>query len=368
MVTTDRTARRPVQVGGVLVVAAAVMLGSTGCAPPPGTLTSERSKVSVVRDERPGLVRIEGIGPIRGFAKGRDSTFMHCLELVLEATGRPLGYDELMGVSGLAFRIQFCNDRWDVGNPDPLVGADCVASLFAAIGWEYETWVVRLDEIAEANSLRQAINQSIDRGIPVLAANIIPPEDWGLIVGYRPDRSWLCRSYNGGAERVDQPHKGWPTAVVILNKRLARPDPVKAHADSIRRAIELFDKKSTGSYSLGAKAFDDWCQNLRTVRNEKYVHANFWTYIGLIDARAAAVRYLRSIAKEFGPKEIHLNLAADQYDKEVQRLLKGIGDVPSAQKYPDSMPPKEMRDHQIDALRDAQMLEKNAIESLRKAL
>jgi hypothetical protein len=63
-----------------------------------------------------------------------------------------------------------------------------------------------------------------------------------------------------------------------------------------------------------------------------------------------------------------LNLAADQYDKEVQRLLKGIGDVPSAQTYPDSLPPKEMRDHQIDALRDAQMFEKNAIESLRKAL
>ncbi|HVP10683.1 MAG TPA: hypothetical protein VMV94_05780 [Phycisphaerae bacterium] len=361
-------ARRLIRVAVGFAVATTWTIIIAGCEPAAGSSSKERSKISVIRDERPGLVRIEGIGPIRGFAKGRDNTFMHCLELVLEASGRPIGYDELMGVSGLAFRIQFRTDQWDVGSPDPLVGADCLPALFSAIGWDYETWVVRRDEISEAEALRQAVKQSIDRGTPVLAANIIPPEDWGIIVGYRPDRSWLCRSYNGGAERTDQPAKGWPTAAVILTRRLTRPDPVKAYAASIRRAIELFDKRSEGSHSLGTKAFDDWCQSLRSARDEKYVHANFWTYIGLIDARAAAVRYLRSIAKQFGPREIHLNVAADWYDKEVQLLLKQIRDVPSVRTYPDSLPPKEMRDHQIDVLRQAQIFEKNAVESLRKAL
>jgi hypothetical protein len=361
-------AGRPAGVAVGLVMAVAVLLGDAGCGPPGGSSSRERPKISVIRDERPGLVRIEGLGPIRGFAKGRDNTFMHCLELVLDATGQPVGYDELMGLSGLAFRVQFRTDQWDVGNPDPLVGADCLPALFAAIGWEYETWVVRRDEIAEVNALRQTIDQSIDRGTPVLAANIIPPEDWGIIVGYRPDRTWLCRSYNGGAERVDQPAKGWPTAVVILKRRLTRPDPLKTHAESIRRAVELFDKRSEGAHALGVKAFDDWCQSLRNARDEKYVHANFWTYIGLIDARAAAVRYLRSIAKQFGPREIHLNVAADWYDKEVQLLLKAIGNVPSERTYPDSLPPKEMRDQQINALRQAQIYEKNAMESLRKAM
>jgi hypothetical protein len=214
------TAERASKVAAAVLTAIIAIVSGIGCAPETGSSQRERSTVSVIRDERPGLVRIDGIGPIRGFAKGRDNTFMHCLELVLAATGRGVGYDELMGLSGLAFRVQFRMDQWDVGNPDPLVGADCLKALFPAIGWEYETWIVRQDEIAEANSLRQAINQSIDRGIPVLAANIIPPEDWGIILGYRPDRVWLCRSYNGGAERVDQPAKGWPTAVVILTRRL----------------------------------------------------------------------------------------------------------------------------------------------------
>jgi hypothetical protein len=351
-----------------LLLTALATFGDAGCGPPEGPSGRERSKISVIRDERPGLVRIEGVGPIRGFAKGRDNTFTHCLELVLEAVGRPITYDELMGLSGLAFRLQFRTDRWDVGNPDPLVGANCLPALFSAIGYDYDTWVVRREEIAEAEALRQAVKQSIDLGAPVLAANIIPPEDWGIIVGYRPDRTWLCRSYNGGAERVDQPAKGWPTAVVILSRRLPRPDPAKAHLDSIRRAIELFDKRGEGAHSLGTKAFDDWYQSLRNVRDETYVHANFWTYIGLIDARAAAVRYLRSIARQFGPREVHLNTAADWYDKEVQVLLKGIVNVPSERAYPDSLPPKELRDHQVDVLRQAQILEKNAIESLRKAL
>jgi hypothetical protein len=339
-----------------------------GCPPPAGTSPTERSKLALISDRRPGLKRLEGLGPIRGFAKGRDNTFMHCLELVLEALGRPIGYDELMGLSGAAFRVQFRVDQWDVGNPDPLVGNDCLPVLFAAVGWEYETWVVRQDEIAEANALREAVAQSItERYTPVLAANIIPPEDWGVIVGVQPDRTWLCRSYNGGAERVDMPAKAWPTAVVLLTRRLPRPDPTRAHADSIRRAVESFDKRSTGPYALGSKAFDEWRQSLKSVRNEKYLHANFWTYIGLIDARAAAVRYLRSIAKEFGPREIHLNMAADWYDKEVQLLLKGLADVPSQQRYPDSMPPKEMRERQVETLRQAQTYEKSAMEALRKA-
>jgi len=341
---------------------------ATSCSTPEGVSPRERSRLSLIRDERPGHARIDGVGPIRGFARGRDNTFTHCLELVLEATGRPIGYDELMGLGGMAFRIQFRTDQWDVGNPDPLVGENCLPTLFAAVGWEYEPWVVRMQELAEVNALRRVVNESVDHLIPVLAANLIPPEDWGIIVGYRPDKTWLCRSYNGGADRIDQPAKAWPTAVVVLTKCLPRPDPVKAHADSIRRAVALFDKRSSGSYSLGQKAFDDWCQNLKTVKNEKYVHANFWTYIGLIDARAAAVRYLRTIASEFGPKEQYLNLAAERYNKEVELLLKGLSDVPPAATFPDAPPPREMRDRQINVLLQAQALEREAMDALRKAL
>jgi len=349
---------------GVLVFLA---LWLPGCAAPENASVRERSRISIIRD-KPGSARVAGIGPIHGFARGRDNTFMHCLELILEATGRKISYDELMGISGLAFRTQFRVERWDVGNADPLVGESCLKTVFPAIGWAYEVRIVRHDELTLADALRRAIQQSVDRGIPVLAANIIPPEDWGIITGYRPNRSWLCRSYNGGAERTDRQATGWPTAVVFLTRGGALPSLRKAHTASIRRAIELFEMRRSGHHAIGEKAFDHWCQSLRSARDHRYVHPNYWTYIGLIDARSAAVRYLRGISPEFGPRKIHIDVAADWYDKEVRLLLGALKDVPSANVYQDSLPPAEMRNRQIGVLKQARTLERNAIASLKKAI
>lgn len=325
----------------------------------------ERSRLSVV--QRPGEKRLEGIGPIRGFGKSRDSTFMHCLELILEAIGRRISYDQLMGISGTAFRAQFRVNRWDVGNPDPVVGDSCLDTLFRAIGVDYELWVVRRDELAEVAALRRKINQSIDRGAPVLAANIMPPEDWGIITGYRPGYKWLCRAYNGGAQKVDRLARGWPTAVVLLKRLRGMPPLRKTHAESIARAIELFGRRRKGDYALGANAFDFWIQSLRTVRNRKYIHPNVWTYIGLMDARAAAVRYLREIAGEFGSRRRFILQAADRYDAEVRLLREGYRYVPSARDFPDSLPPREMRQRQIGTLLRAKELERQAIDALRQA-
>lgn len=347
--------------------AAICLCCAPGCEEPIQPSPRERARVAVIR-ERPGEARVEGLGPIRGFAQGRDCTFMHCLELVLEAGGQGVRYDELMGLSGAAFRLQFRMDRWDVGNPDPVVGDNCLPRLFPAIGWAWELRVVRRDEHTEANALRQTIEQSINRGIPVLAANIIPPEDWGVITGYRRDRSWLCRAYHGGAEREDRPATGWPSAVVLLNRAIPRQSSTEARADSIRHAIELFEKGRTGDYAVGEKAFDTWCQSLTAAREENYVHPNFWTYVGLIDARGAAVRHLRSIAGEFGPRALHVNLAADWYDQEVRLLLSALDAVPPKRRFPDSLPPVELRNRQIEILRQAQSLERSAIDALKKAI
>lgn len=350
----------------ILITVSAAGL-TAGCASPDAPTPVERSRLSIV-SEKPGSVRVEGVGPIRGFAKGRDCTFMHCLELILEATGRRIGYDELMGVSGMAFRTQFRVDKWDVGNPDPLVGDNCLDVLFPAIGWKYEVRIVRRDELAEVDALHRAIRQSVDQGVPVLAANVIPPEDWGMITGYRRDRLWLCRSYNAQAQQVDQPATGWPTAVVVLTAKLSLPPRVPIHVASIRRAVENFEKRATVPYAEGRKAFDEWCQSLRTARDRGYLHPNFWTYIGLIDARGAAVRYLRSIAREFGSKEIHLKSAADAYDEEVRLLLGAMEYVPPEHQYPDTIPPIEVRNRQIDILQKARGLEDKAVESLKKAM
>lgn len=345
------------------------MSGLAGCAEPqkPHPPQVESSHVAVVR-ERAGAARIDGLPALRGFAGGRDCTFMHCLELALDAVGRPIPYDELMGVSSLAFRLQFRVDRWDVGNSDPLIGESVLPALFAAVGWEYTVQIVRREDRVEADALFNTVGRSIDAGVPVLATNVIPPEDWGLITGYRSPRTWLCRAYNGGAEQFDMTATGWPTAVVVLTRRKPRPESGPLHAESIRRAVQLYDSRSHGAFALGAQAFEEWARSLRAPSSRTYIHPNFWTYVCLIDARGSAVRYLKSIAGEFGGREKHIRSAADWYDQEVRLLLAGLKNVPSEHLYPDDLPPADLRSRQIETLRQAKALEGKAIEALRQAM
>ncbi len=345
-----------------------LLIGAAGC-PAPEKLSPqapERARLARVKDGS-GAVRIEGLGPIRGFARSRDCTFMHCLELVLHGAGRTVDYDELMGLSGMAFRLQFRTDRWDVGNPDPLVGENCVDYLFSQIGVKHETRVVRRDEQRQAAALRQEIADSIDRGMPALAANIMPPEDWGIITGYQSEYQWLCRSYNGDARESDRPARGWPTAVVLLKSLGKRPPVDRAYADSLRRAVQLYERRKSGAHAVGAAAFDYWIQHLRGVQNRDYLHANAWTYVSLMDARAAAVRYLRKIARQAGAGERFVLQAADYYDQEVRLLQEGYRHVPAESMFPDTAPPYVYRDRQIQVLRQARTLEDKAIDALRRA-
>ena len=156
------------------------------------------------------------------------------------------------------------------------------------------------------------------------------------------------------------------TAVVLLTNRKNRPDAHKSHVDSLRRAVEQFEKKPAGGIALGRQAFETWITNLRSPKDRTYIHANFWTYVSLIDARGAAVRYLRSIAKEFGGKDLHVGMAADYYDSEALLLLQGLSNVPAEHSYLNAMPPAELRNKQIDLLRQALVLEEKALESLKR--
>ncbi|MBX3395703.1 MAG: hypothetical protein KF841_10080 [Phycisphaerae bacterium] len=353
-----------------IVPALFVLLRLAACASPspkPVELLPERARITRI-SEQPGSVRLDGLSPLVGFAHGKDCTFIHCLEVVTEGLGRPFGYDELMGVSGMAFRLQFRVDRWDVGNSDPLVGESNLDLLFEAVGWEYEVRIVRRDQMSEAAALRGQIAQSLDRSVPVLAANIIRPEDWGIVVGYRADQQWLCRSYNNGALSTDAVANGWPTAVVLLNRRTAPAARQNVLRASIRQAVDLFQRRQSGRYALGSQAFDAWSRGLRSASDRSYLHPNAWTYVCLMDARAAAARYLRSIAREFGAQGKHLEAAAIIYEEELRILREGYRYVPSESSFPDSMPPQEMRDRQIDTLQRAKSHEEQAIAELERAM
>ncbi|MEE8170756.1 MAG: hypothetical protein V3T70_09425, partial [Phycisphaerae bacterium] len=297
----------------------------------------------------------------------RDNSFMHCLELVLQAVGRPIGYEELMGLSGAAFRVQFRVDTWCPSSPDAHAGFDCVAPVMAAAGLDHQLYYTSRDSAQEVQRLRRDIVTSIDDGIPVLANNIMPPADWGIITGYRyKGREWFCRAYAEDARELDRTARGWPLAVVIISQIKPIEDMRPAYVESIRRAVELFEAPLADDYYLGRKAFEHWSRQLMRVIDRSYLQPNAWTYASLVDARLAAVHYLRDIAPKLPPHTATLQQAADLYGREAALLDANRTDVPFPDEAPFGIPPATMRRRQADTLRQAMELEAQAIELLKK--
>ncbi len=348
------------------LMSGAGLAGVGGC-DPAAPAVRERSRIGIVKTGDD--VRLTGLTALCGWGEGRDNTFMHCLETVVNALGRELDYDELMGLSGMAFRTQFRLGIWDAGNADPLVGADRVRPLLEAIGLDYEIGHPDPANLAEFGRARQSVAASIDYGVPALATNLIPPENWGIITGYRykGGQKWWCRTYAPSARSVDQLATNFPSALVVLTRVRPRPDLRAARRASIARAVEMADRLMVDGYAQGLRAYDEWCAMLMRAADREYLHPNAWTYVSLIDARAAAVRYLRRLALEFGDRREHLERAAEAYVRQRQTLLSALDAVPWPRDAPVGLPSFSVRQKQINALRAAAQIEAEALRNLRAA-
>jgi hypothetical protein len=94
---------------------------------------------------------------------------------------------------------------------------------------------------------------------------------------------------------------------------------------------------------------------------------NYWVYASLIDCRSAAVRYLKSIQKDFGEKSAaHLSKTSDLYKQEVDKLRAGAVNIlgPCDEK---KWTP-EMRRAEAAMLKECLELEKQAIAEIKAAI
>lgn len=337
-----------------------------GCAGPAILPPQDRVRIAVIRVGSHEAM-LDGIEPIRGFGVERDNTFMHCLELVLAALGRPIPYEDLMGLGGAAFRLQVRVDTWCSSGPDALVGYDCVAPVMAAAGLDYVTYYPRRDSDSDVQRVRKEVVRSIDLGLPVLASNVIPPADWGIITGYRQrGAEWRCRAYADAARDRDQRAVDWPLAVVVISPPKPPSDMRPACMASLKRAVELYETSLAGDYVLGRAAFDHWSRQLMLAHDRSYIQPNAWTYVSLLDARTAASRYLRGLAAKLPAHQGTLNEAADLYAREAELLRAGLADVPFPAQLPVGLASPDMRRRQVEVLRESRDLEAQAIELLKR--
>jgi len=318
---------------------------------------------------------IEGVDRLQ-WGKGQESTYIGALTAAMRAIGKDVTYDYLMGVSGAAFRLHF---QWCPSSPDATCGFDCSAPALKALG--YTAYAIHSDKNKpeEVKKVREAVVKNIDKGYPVLAIDLINVPDWGVIVGYSDGgKKFLCRTYYDKAEEYSKAEK-WPWVIEIIDKKVDAPEHKESILKSLEIAVKLSNTKNYGDYASGFAAYETWAQellddakfaNLDEEELNSKNHTNAWCYSSLIDAREAAVRYLKSIGKEFDAESAkHLSAAMNVYEEILGKLKEGWKYAPFPWQLQEGESwTKEMRHSEAEVLKEVLTMEKKAIAEIEKAL
>ncbi|MCG3179388.1 MAG: hypothetical protein BIFFINMI_01723 [Phycisphaerae bacterium] len=323
-------------------------------------------------------VWIRDVGRLQ-WGKGQENTFIAALTLAMRAVGEEIGYVEMMGLSGAAFRLHFHEPNWCPSSPDATCGFNCSVPALKAMGYEFEDRFGPSENPDLVRKTRADIVRSIDHGLPVPAIDLVKVPDWGLIVGYA-DRgaTLLVRDYHADGDGYTVAAK-WPWSVLLIKSKGRAPDRRESVIRSLRLAAGLAKTVSFDKYTSGFDAFEHWIAQLNKPELFKGLdeealatprQANGWIYHSLIHARRTAAQYLRDAAPMFSEQAAPLLLeAAEHYGQLADRLEATWDHVPRPWLGKAAHPwTPEDRAAQAAALTDALALEHMAVRAIEKAL
>lgn len=350
----------------VVLLAALVVIG-----------TASASGAGTVKNVS-GKVWIDNVDRLQ-WGKGQDNSFISALTAAMRAIGEDVTYEYLMGVSGAAFRVQFLLPSGCPSSPDATCGFDCSVTAAKALGYPLNFIGTSEDKPDEVKKTRAEIVESIDKGNPVLAINLISEADWGVIIGYTNAGSdFLCWSYYDKSSRMSLA-ENWPWAVIIIGNKDKAPSRKASIIESFKTAQKVAETEKFGNYASGYSAFEAWIKHLQNEKEFKKLkasdlgkstHTNAWCYNSLIDCRVAAVKYLRSIKGELSSSAAeHISKAADIYEQEVKLLAAGWDNAPYTWQLEEGKSwTEDMRKAEAETLKAAMELEKKAISEIKAAL
>lgn len=271
-------------------------------------------------------VVIESI-PKLGWDTGKDNSFFAALEAVANYLGIKKDYIEINGISGAAFRLQFCKD-WCPSSPDPTCGYNVGEDALRGIGLEYQTLHLSTDGKNKA-AMKQAIKESIAKKKPVIAIDLVETAEWGIITGYQSNgEELLCRTYFDRREGYDLAQK-FPFAIYIIVGKGESPADIDNYQKSFEIALKNLKTERYENYYSGIAGFNQWIKelgkdNFAAFDSQKYYNAalaNAWIYDRLTSDRADAVEYLARINTQFPKASSEINELAQLY-KDESELLK----------------------------------------------
>jgi transcriptional regulator with XRE-family HTH domain len=253
---------------------------------------------------------LSGIAPL-SWGNGMDCCWGGSLYTALKYMGESYTYEQIMGMSGACYRINF-TEVWDWSATDALVVFDYSAILFRAIGYE-QVWADRLNK-DKRSSERKMIVSDIQMGKPVVAINLRVAAEWGVITGYADNGMTLyCRTYFDG-DLLDESGKvktdgseyleteNWPFMLVHFGNKGKCPADKEIFKASIQALIDSFRAPCERGYWQGEEAYKKWIKglsndslwDLNNARDDFYRRAsvNECTLRSLIDERHCAAVYL----------------------------------------------------------------------------
>ena len=264
---------------------------------------------------------IGGIEKVRWGGKGvRENSALAALGAALNVIGDPISYEELMGFSGAAFRLQVAQPQWCPSAPCAPCGFDCLEHILTVLGCRFERVWMHDRDPAIIEKTRPAVIASLDAGRPVLAMS----EESALIVGYRGDGTFLVRPFAPRQEGY-VPMERWPWETLIITPPDGPGERRAMAITSLRTAVALATTPAFEGYAAGFAAYAIWAEQLEDdARFEGLdgdnwwgvAHANGYMYGSLYDCRLAAEKYLRIIVDDL--PEIarpHAIAAANAYEQ-----------------------------------------------------
>ncbi len=330
-------------------------------------MVSDSLRENALGDGFAGKV-IANIPPLK-WGAGRECTFAGALESALQGTQFPCDYDTIMGATGLAFRT-----RWFRGNDGKTwcgsspVGEfpEEIAAARKATGWELRSELRR--EFAKGiEEFVPEILASISEGKPILSYG--SAMDMCVIHGYEDGgKTLLMHDYMQAEDTVRMKPSDIPAFLIFLGEHGKQPTPREVLVEGLRTAVKNFRREpycesQKGRYLFGGEALGGWAEDiglhdeLSDEQRPNLFLVSCWCFSSLIDARTAAVRFLR---------ENGVDAAAERYQREVDLLGNKDAFLVSGKTVADWTP--EVRERERKLLAQAREIEGEAIAEIEKTL
>jgi len=261
-----------------------------------------------------GRVWIEDVPELRWGHSG-ECTFAGALAAALAVTTRPVSYGDLMGYSGLAFRIRWYR-RFDEPDwcPSSPVGefSEEIETVARPIGWRMRQESEMGKDRPAMERFAPAIRESIDAGRPVVG---YPDKDLNVAVAYGYEdvdgrTTFLWNAYGRPGLRITAQEVGpW---LMILEAPVEPMERTAALAQALatpnwrRTRLEPWNRQAgqNASYLYGRDAFEQWRQDIGQAgeysleSRKKLFFVSWWCFDCLENARHTAARFLNDRAGE----------------------------------------------------------------------